>query len=99
MNGDFNEVWKLVESLQDEILDECELRKATDLGLDQRCGDLYVPKNKMFIATMNARAIDYYGGFEYIDTEHTVSIGSLKVYSAEADRVETALSYLEPNSD
>jgi hypothetical protein len=92
-----NEITDRIEDLEESILSECDLYPAQKLGLDSRCGLLYVAED--FIATKDRRSLDYYGGFEYIDPECITSIGSLTIYSIEHDRVLEAITYLEHTHD
>ena len=68
----------LVESAQAAIQQDCELIPAHKLGLNSRCGFVYVGED--FVATSRPRELDYYGGFEYIDPEYTIRLGEWKLY-------------------
>ena len=86
---DYDQIWGKVEELQEKIVSECTLVDAEKLGLNPRCKELWVcPK---FIATNNRGALDYYGGFEYIEEQYIIQIGGLTVYSEEASRVSEHL--------
>lgn len=89
---DFPTIQDTILQLQDEIESTCRRVPAHELGLDPRCGTVYVGED--FIATEYPGGLDYYGGFEYIDSEYTQSIGAWKLYSNEADRVAEALARL-----
>jgi hypothetical protein len=69
---------------------------AVQLGLDARCGILYVDKNLASIAieTDSIGSLSYYGGFEYIDKEYVTTTGGYTFFSEEASRVSDALEYL-----
>jgi hypothetical protein len=61
-----------------------------DLGLDIRCGRVYVDVNDQVIAVPNhnVRTLDYYGGFEYIkEGEGRITIGDYTFFTTESDRV------------
>jgi|TARA_R110001592_G_scaffold275122_3_gene542111 hypothetical protein len=65
---------------------------AKDVGLDPRCGFVWVSTDEEWIAVEGStRLINYYGGFEYIE-EYTV-IGSYTFYENEFDRVESCLEF------
>ena len=64
-----------------------------DLGLDFRCGLIYVSVDGDFVAASNARSIEYYGGWEYIDSEFKFDAGDYRFYDREADRVEAVIRY------
>ena len=85
----YDQIWGRVEELQGEILSECILAKAKELGLDPRCGELWVCPE--FIATNNRKVLDYYGGFEYVEGQYIAQIGGLTVYSEENRRVSEHL--------
>ena len=85
----YDQICGKLEELQEEILFECILANAEELGLDPRCEELWVCPE--FIATNNRKALDYYGGFEYIEEQYTTQIGGLTVYSADASRVSEHL--------
>ena len=85
----YDQILGKVEELQEEIVSECILTNAKELGLNPRCGELWVCPE--FIATNSRGALDYYGGFEYIKEEYILQIGGLTVYSEEASRVSERL--------
>lgn len=72
----------------DEFIEAgCERVPAKDLGLDERCGSVYVNIVDEVIIVENARSIDYYGGFEYIrEGEGRTTVGGYTFY-ADCDRV------------
>jgi hypothetical protein len=43
--------------------------------------------------------LDYYGGFEYIDSDYVKTYGEYVFYSADADRVQEVLENLMENED
>jgi hypothetical protein len=68
---------------------------ACSLGLDVRCGTVYIDKAERVIVANGSRGIDYYGGFEYIkEGEGRTTIGDFVIYSG-ADRVEDCFDSLE----
>jgi hypothetical protein len=69
---------------------------ATELGLDQRCGFAYVDEDMECIVVDDARArsFDYYGGFEYVDSEDKRQLGDYVIYSNTSERVSEALECL-----
>lgn len=64
-----------------------------DLGLDFRCGRIYVSVDGDFVAVSNTRSIEYYGGWEYIDSEFKFDAGDYRFYDREADRVDAVIRY------
>ena len=66
-----------------------EYVSADACGLDYRAGKLYVTPDAIIAA--NSATLDYYGGFEYVDSEYVTTIGKYKIYSAESSRVMEAI--------
>ena len=66
---------------------------ANQLGLDPRCGKLFVSPDCIATEKSNDRALKYYGGFEYINDMHRHEMGDYVFYSNEATRVDEALEY------
>ena len=63
------------------------------LGLDFRCGRILISVDEGFIAACNPRCIEYYGGWEYIDSEFKLDAGDYRFYDREADRVDAVIRY------
>jgi hypothetical protein len=61
---------------------------AEQLGLDNRCGSLFVTPDCIGTYKGRDRALQYYGGFEYVDTEYRYEFGDYVFYSAEDGRVQ-----------
>lgn len=72
---------------------------AEAVGLDYRSGTVYISVENDFIASASVRSIEYYGGFEYIDSEYTTSLGHIKFYSGETSRVRDAIDYYKENTE
>lgn len=79
------------------LLEGKEKVKADALGLDFRCGTLWVGDD--WICTTDRRGLDYYGGFEYIEKDYITSIGRYTIYSAEHQRVADCLEYYNADLD
>ena len=62
-----------------------------ELGLDSRCGRILISEEEGFVAVRNARSIEYYGGWEYIDSELKLDAGNYRFYNSEADRVDRVI--------
>lgn len=86
-------VWNMT---RDYVLDECVIVKPEELGLDRRCGKIYVNTEDEVIAVHkdNRRNIEYYGGFEYIDSSCVECAGDYVFYT-EHQRVEECFDYLK----
>ena len=69
-------------------------------GLDTRAfGKFWYCYEGIFIFAGNRRSLDYYGGFEYIDSDYVKTYGEYVFYSADADRVQEVLENLMENED
>jgi hypothetical protein len=67
---------------------------ASRLGLDERCGMVYVDEDTI-VAYTGSGSIDYYGGFEYIkEGEGRITLGEFTFYTTESDRVADAIESL-----
>lgn len=74
------------EKIRDMILD-MEYVKADKLGLDNRCGRLYVNEDCIITEKHNDRLLQYYGGFEYVDKDYRNEIGDFVIYLRDEERV------------
>ena len=68
-------------------------RGLEELGLDFRCGRILISVDEGFVAACNPRSIEYYGGFEYIDSEFKLDAGDYRFYDSEADRVDRVIQF------
>lgn len=96
---DFDSTLDMIDCIN-EVL-ERNLRKnfiqvpASDLGLDYRCGRVYVDVADEVLAVECSRSIDYYGGFEYIkEGEGRTTIGDYTFYTSESSRVQECFDVL-----
>ena len=64
-----------------------------ELGLDFRCGRILISVDEGFVAACSPRSIEYYGGWEYIDSEFKLDAGDYRFYDREADRVDAVIQY------
>ena len=97
-------MWELerkVEELVMQYLEESDAVyvKADALGLDYRCGSVHVSASEDFIAVNSTYSIEYYGGFEYIDSDYKTTIGHITFYSGEHSRVRDAITYYTENKN
>ena len=94
---EFYDIQAEAQELVEKVLKTGTMWAAQKLNLDARIGDLVVGES--WIATQDPSRLDYYGGFEYISSEHRLTLGDTTFYSRESDRVDGALSYLEYHQD
>jgi Txe/YoeB family toxin of Txe-Axe toxin-antitoxin module len=96
----FEEIQNSVRELAEKILYDTRSQTVSPekLGLDRRAGwSLMVDEDHTFIAVegdQGRRALNYYGGFEYVSEEYVQTVGDWTFYSAEDSRVESHLSRL-----
>ena len=94
-------MYKLSETIQNAVqkyIEESDVVEigATglqELGLDFRCGRILISVDEGFVASCNPRSIEYYGGWEYIDSEFKFDAGDYRFYDREADRVDAVIRY------
>jgi hypothetical protein len=98
-------MWELeqqVEELVNKYIEESEAVcvNADQVGLDYRCGMVYVSVADDFVAVSGGgSSINYYGGFEYIDSDYITTIGNMTFYSGEHSRVENCIRYYIENTE
>lgn len=67
---------------------------ARQLGLDPRCGRMYVNQDCIIVSSESAaRTLEYYGGFEYVDSDSKIRIGDYTIYLRDDERVEEAITH------
>lgn len=76
-----------VANLVEDTLAETVETAPEAIGLDRRCGRVYVGKDYIAVAKCNDRNLQYYGGFEYAQ-DHRSEIGDYVFYSTESARVQ-----------
>jgi len=77
-----------VTELTDSYIGTMKMVPANRLGLDPRCGKVFVSPDCIAIHKANDRAVQYYGGFEYVDKEFRHEMGDYVFYSHEDDRIQ-----------
>ena len=79
--------------LKDSNTIEISSHGLEELGLDFRCGRILISVDNDFVASSNPRSIEYYGGWEYIDSELKIDAGNYRFYDREADRVDRVIRF------
>jgi hypothetical protein len=74
---------------------EIGTRGLEELGLDYRCGRILISVDEGFVAACSPRSIEYYGGWEYIDSEFKLDAGGYRFYDREADRADAVIRYYQ----
>lgn len=94
----FSEIEEVMDDAMQKVqrmLSECPRVTGDKIGLDPRVSSVWILEDG--IAVKNSRFLDYYGGFEYIDSDYIQEVGPYKFYSNDSDRVQEALDYYEEN--
>jgi hypothetical protein len=94
MNNTFDLIDEVNELVENYLKDK-ELVSACKLGLDRRCGQVYVAPDAVIVGKEDDRYLQYYGGFEYVKPEYRYEIGNYVFYSDGDRRVQGALEELE----
>ena len=69
------------------------------VGLDYRSGRVHISVEEGFVAVNGRYSIDYYGGFEYIDSDYITTIGHITFYSGDHSRVRDCIDYYKQNTE
>jgi len=82
-----------ISELTDNFIGNAVKVNPEQLGLDNRCGSLFITPDCIGTYKERDRALRYYGGFEYINDGNRHEMGDYVFYSREATRVDEALEY------
>lgn len=78
--------------VEDFIDKNCKQGEPRTTGLDKRAIGLFWYNYECIIIPADRRKqLDYYGGFEYIDSEFVKQYGEYVMYTAESERVQEVL--------
>lgn len=94
MENDFASAIDMIESVNETV--KAYIRtmteiKAEELGLDCRCGYLYVGVDCIAVPKHRDTPLQYYGGFEYVDKDYRTVVGNYVFYFDEDNRVSDHL--------
>ena len=81
-----------VRDLVDEHVQAMRREPASRLGLDDRCGSVWIDEDA--IVAYKGSRIDYYGGFEYVKGEDRVELGEYVFYLSTSSRVSDCIETL-----
>lgn len=85
----------LIQSKMEDELKEMSKEQRDATGIDRRAlYDAWYNEDVLVIHVTNRRNLDYYGGFEYVDSDHVLVVGEYVVYSGESNRVREVLDHL-----
>ena len=98
---DFSDLEDKITDLVDLFIRDLPRVNASKVGLDQRCGEVFVGENFIAVKSYNDNSLQYYGGFEYIDKEQRKQFGDLVFYMVESDddRVAECLEFFNEKVD
>ena len=90
---DFFEFEDKITGLVNEFIRDLPCVNASKVGLDSRCGNLFVGEDFIAAYSYNDNRLQYYGGFEYISKEQRKQFGDLVIYMTDhdGDRVSECL--------
>lgn len=85
----FGDLEDQVNSLVKAFTENVRTYKPDELGLDYRAGwGLMVLDDGIACPKGAQRSLEYYGGFEYIDSDDKSVLGDMVFYSSEDERVQ-----------
>ena len=70
---------------------------ASEAGINERCGEIYISVEHGWIATEQISSLEYYGGFEHVNSGYKERIGEYMFYSNENSRVRNHIEIFEKN--
>jgi hypothetical protein len=90
------EALRSIEQISEELIDTCKEATHESLGLDPRAGyDLMVASDFIACPKNAARSLNYYGGFEYVDTENVITMGEWVIYYGDDELVRRHLDRVQ----
>lgn len=85
IDGLIDQVSTIVERYVDEEM--TEVFACRDIGLDPRCGMVYINEECIAVDKSRRGTVDYYGGLEYVRKDCVYEMGGYVFYLAEDDRI------------
>lgn len=86
INALIDNVADLVENYVDTEM-EMIYASRDNVGLDMRCGRIYINEECIAVDKYRQGTLEYYGGMEYVDKEYRHTLGEYVFYLAEDNRV------------
>lgn len=73
----------------DKLVKRMDQVKPQDIGLDERSsyGPLYINSDWIVATSASAGVLNYYGGFEYVDSQYVLTFGNYVLYHSDDSRV------------
>lgn len=96
-------ITEIIEEFEQQIKDYVSKLpevQSSQLGLDKRCGLIFVDEESdaLIVQCRNDRMLQYYGGFEYVNPECRMTVGSYVIYFGDDGRVRDALDMYTTNT-
>ena len=90
-----------ITDLVNEFISDLPCVGAKEVGLDSRCGNLFVGEDFIAVWSVYDNRLQYYGGFEYISKEQRKQFGDLVIYLTDhdGDRVSECLERFKEKAD
>lgn len=98
----FDNMIDQVNDLVEDYVQKLPSVSADKLGLDIRAGHrLLVDTDADIIGvhTSNVRMLDYYGGFEYVDSTCRETVGDYVFFTGGSDRVQDCLEFYNEETE
>lgn len=95
-------LYDLIEDVVDLTRDfrsRMERVSADKIGLDPRAGMVYVGEDCIAVDSNYVRALEYYGGFEYVEKCFRITVGDMTFYTDEDSRVSRCLERYSESAD
>lgn len=98
---DFCDFEDKITDLVNQFIRDLSRVNAREVGLNERCGEVYVGDSFIAVKSYNDNRLQYYGGFEYIDKEQRKQYGDLVIYMVESDedRVAECLEFFNEKAE
>jgi hypothetical protein len=92
----FKEFEEAIDSLVVSMTIDARAVRPEDLDLDPRVATaLYVQNGCIIANKRDDDNLQYYGGFEYVEKEHRLTLGHYVIYSSDSHRVRDHVANLE----
>lgn len=82
------------------VIEEMTQIQPEECGLDNRAGyRLWINEDAIAVRRGNDNALQYYGGFEYVDKSNRVELGDYVFYLREEERINDHIEMWEDKQD
>lgn len=98
LNEIMNVVDECTDMVEDYLYEHGELVSAAKLGLDPRCGSAYVTDEAVVVQGGVGR-FDYYGGFEYVESEYRSVVGHYTIFTIDDERIRKCIDHYNEEKD